>query len=74
MGTFASEERLVLPVPAELAAVLADELYRSRDDRSVRLLRLGTVDLGHFRLVSIATVVTPGGFPRLDATYERVYL
>lgn len=69
---YASEERLVLPVPAALAAELAAELYQNAGDRPVRQLVLGDVELGHFRLVSLATVTTPGGYPRLDATYARI--
>ena len=71
---YASEERLVLPVPAELAAEVAAELYLPARDRPVRPLVFGDVELGHFRLLSIGTVVTPGGYPRLDATYQRVFV
>ena len=71
---YASEERIVLPVPAELAAEVAAELYLPAADRPVRLLMFGDVELGHFRLLSIGTVVTPGGCPRLDATYQRIFV
>jgi hypothetical protein len=69
-----SEQRIVLPIPAGLAGQSATELYLPADKRSVRLLRLGTVDLGHWRLISLTTVTTPGGYPELHGTFGRIFL
>lgn len=71
---YASDERITLPVPADMAPMLAAELYLPADKRSVRLLRIGTSDIGHYRLVSLSTEITSGGYPRLVAVYGLVWL
>jgi len=71
---YGSDERISLPVPSEQAARLADELYLPAVKRSILLLRIGTVDIGHYRLVSLGTEVTPGGYPRLVALYQRMFV
>lgn len=71
---YASQERIQLPVPHSLAPDLADELYLPAQDRNVRLLQLGTTDIGHYRLTALETRATPGGYPQLVATYQRILL
>lgn len=69
----ASDETIRLPVPSKLAPKLAAEVYMRADDRPVRLLEFGHVEIGHFRLLSLATETHPGGYPILVATYQRVW-
>lgn len=69
---YASEEEITLPVSSDLAAKLAAEIYLLPKQRSVSLLRLGTVDLGYWRIVSITTMTTPGGYKQIVGTYQRI--
>jgi hypothetical protein len=67
-------ETIDLPITAALAAQHAVEIYQLAANRSVLLLRIGTEDLGHFRVVSLATGVTAGGYKQIVATYQRVHV
>lgn len=69
---YAFEETIDLPLPAPLAAECAAELYLPAEKRSIKLLRLGTTDIGYWRVVSLRTIDRLGGYPVLMATMQRM--
>lgn len=71
---YGTDERITIPVTSELAASLAAEVYLPAKQRSVSLLRIGTTDLGHWRVVEIMTQATSGGYRQIVATYQRILL
>ncbi len=76
---YASEEYVDLPIRnSELASALTREIYSQSDKRPIRQLAFvedetnDRVDLGYFRVVSVWTVRTPGGYPQIMATFQRM--
>jgi hypothetical protein len=70
---YASEETIELPVPAGLALEYTAELYKPAKQRRIDEIVVGGASIGHFRLLSLMTEMTPGGYPQLVATMQRIH-
>lgn len=69
----ATDDTITLPIPGELAArFILDDASTPRASRGYALLRLGSTDLGYWRIDDVASRVDEIGTPRIVATLRRV--
>ncbi len=76
---YASDEYIDLPIrDPQLASDLTREIYSQPDRRPIRQLAFvedetsERFDLGYFRVTSVWTVNTPGGYPQVMARMQRM--
>lgn len=69
----ATDDVIQVPIPPLLAArFVSDEAFMMFDKRALQTLRLGSHDLGTWRIDAIGTDHT-SGYPRMLATLRRCH-